>query len=225
MSPSDTRRDTLLEYCFAPRGDSFQRAREPPGGREPPITTTATASSAIKGTPPIPPIHRPERRKEPPKKVTFLDNIKEVPRPEPTRFGQREYDGGGVLERRQSIVPQKKSGRNALSLDHNVEPEEVLEHHLWRPKAAAEDKYRSGVLTWETADSNQVSMIKGISHDNILKFLDVYAPSDGFNVAFEFLPVSLKEVAMSHMLEGEQMAAIMKQGGGTTAAIAMAAFL
>jgi hypothetical protein len=78
------------------------------------------------------------------------------------------------------------------------------------------DEKQSSVLFWTLSGSEseeQVSVVRKIENRRFVKGIGVYTmPTPGeFTVVYEFMPVSLAEIAASRKVRGPELAYILKQ--------------
>ncbi|KAL6351734.1 hypothetical protein LRP88_14982 [Fusarium phalaenopsidis] len=150
----------------------------------------------------------------PPKRVTFADLPTINEETKSTANGEKH---GENVEDTSSI----SVARNEVSLlEQHYEPYFVLtlgrheELVIAATEQAAPDPEQTSVIFWNITGPSardQVSVVRTINHKNFVRGLGVYPTPEAFIVAYEFLPISLLEIATSRKLRGPEMACILKQ--------------
>ncbi|EXA31036.1 hypothetical protein FOVG_17632 [Fusarium oxysporum f. sp. pisi HDV247] len=188
-------------------------------GYEP--TADKKAKTLLKSIPDIPP--KAQQVSKPPKRVAFagLPVIVENPT--------------AILDPKKHV----EDNRITASLEHDQAKTNRLERHFERyykitlgrnmdvqlartkPAAFEEnplllDEKQSSVLFWTLSGSEseeQVTVVRKIENRRFVKGIGVYTmPTPGeFTVVYEFMPVSLAEIAASRKVRGPELAYILKQ--------------
>jgi hypothetical protein len=184
-------------------------------------TSDKKAKTLLKSIPGIPP--KAQQVSTPPKRVAFagLPVIVENPT--------------AILDPKKHV----EDNRITASLEHDQAKTNHLERHFERyykitlgrnidvqlartkPAAFKEkppllDEKQSSVLFWTLSGSEseeQVSVVRKIENRRFVKGIGVYTmPTPGeFTVVYEFMPVSLAEIAASRKVRGPELAYILKQ--------------
>ncbi|KAM5359394.1 hypothetical protein ACJA88_015100 [Fusarium oxysporum] len=184
-------------------------------------TSDKKAKTLLKSIPDIPP--KAQQVSKPPKRVAFagLPVIAENPT--------------AILGPKKQV----EDNRITASLEHDQTKTNRLERHFERyykitlgrnmdvqlartkPAAFEEkppllDEKQSSVLFWTLSGSEseeQVSVVRKIENRRFVKGIGVYTmPTPGeFTVVYEFMPVSLAEIAASRKVRGPELAYILKQ--------------
>ncbi|KAK2666458.1 Serine-threonine/tyrosine-protein kinase, catalytic domain [Fusarium oxysporum f. sp. vasinfectum] len=164
-------------------------------------TSDKKAKTLLKSIPDIPP--KAQQVSKPPKRVAFAG----LP---------------VIVENPTAILGPKKAQRHferyyKITLGRNMDVQ------LARTKPAAFeekppllDEKQSSVLFWTLSGSEseeQVSVVRKIENRRFVKGIGVYTmPTPGeFTVVYEFMPVSLAEIAASRKVRGPELAYILKQ--------------
>ncbi|RSL42079.1 hypothetical protein CEP54_015610 [Fusarium duplospermum] len=203
------KRNTRLGHYF---GDD-----KPPNMTAPPdhVSTALSipekrAKTLSKSQPEI----QPRTAPAPPKRVTFADlaTIQEEAKTMANAEKQREDTGD---------TSSLTVARNEASLlEQHYEPyfNITLGRHMdlvvAGTKQAAPDPKQTSVILWNItgpSGRDQVSVVRTINHKSFVRGLGVYPTPEAFVVAYEFLPMSLLEIATSRKLRGPEMACILKQ--------------
>ncbi|RSL95854.1 hypothetical protein BHE90_009559 [Fusarium euwallaceae] len=156
-------------------------------------------------------------RKAPPvpaKRVTFADlpTINEETKPTENVEKHKENVGDtlsiSVARNEVGLLEQHYEPYFDLTLGRH---EELV---IAATEQAAPDPEQTSVIFWNITGPSardQVSVVRTINHKNFVRGLGVYPRPEAFIVAYEFLPISLLEVATSRKLRGPEMACILKQ--------------
>ncbi|KAG7404310.1 putative serine/threonine-protein kinase MRK1-like protein [Fusarium oxysporum f. sp. rapae] len=160
---------------------------------------------------------------KPPKKVAFADLPVIAENPE-TTIGPKEH-----IEDNVTATSSEHGQPGTSRLERHFEPyfKITLGRHFDVPVARAKpaafeekpaflDEKQTGVFFWSLSGSeskDQVSIVRKIENKKFVKGIGVYTmPTPGeFIVAYEFMPVSLAEIAASRKVRGPELAYILKQ--------------
>ncbi|KAF5725156.1 hypothetical protein FMUND_119 [Fusarium mundagurra] len=153
---------------------------------------------------------------KPPKKVAFADLPVIAENPE-TTIDPKEH-----IEDNVAATSPEHDQPDTSRLERHFEPyyKITLGRHfdvqVARTKPAFLDEKQTRVFFWSLSGSeskDQVSVVRKIENKNFVKGIGVYTmPTPGeFIVAYEFMPVSLAEIAASRKVRGPELAYILKQ--------------
>ncbi|KAF4425191.1 hypothetical protein F53441_14175 [Fusarium austroafricanum] len=191
-------------------------------------TSDKKAKTLLKSIPDIQP--KAQLVSKPLKKVAFagLPVIVENPTASlnPRKHVQVNKTAASPKHDTQSAVPHdSKSGRLERHFEryYKIALGRNMDVQLARAKPAAFeekppllDKNQSSVLFWTISgpeSEKQVSVVRTIENRRFVKGIGVYTmPTPGeFTVVYEFMPVSLAEIAASRNVHGPELAYILKQ--------------